>query len=231
MLLIGGFIIDKFGTKKSILVFALIYLIAAVVTAVQVNFINYGFRTINISVLVQNRLIVAVTTVLQDGLKEKTLSFAFGLNLTMASLGSLAALNSPTWGKSPYLKTGSLHSGLQLLRWCLCCLGVILYFWLMYILQKIIRCQKKAHRIELFELKGLFQFTKSYLVYHCTLRYVLFNSVSISCICNLLFSAGSRIRKRSSVEILTVFLPLSSNDCYSTFWIMGSIKLEKDHCS
>jgi len=47
-------------------------------------------------------LIVAVTTVLARWFKGKELSFAFGINLTIARLGSFAAFNSPTWAKSLY---------------------------------------------------------------------------------------------------------------------------------
>jgi MFS family permease len=42
-------------------------------------------------------LIVAVTTAVAKWFKGKELSFAFGINLTIARLGSFAALNSPSW--------------------------------------------------------------------------------------------------------------------------------------
>ncbi|KAB2837680.1 MAG: major facilitator superfamily domain-containing protein 1, partial [Melioribacteraceae bacterium] len=47
-------------------------------------------------------MIVAITTIIARWFKGKELSFAFGLNLTVARLGSFLALNSPTWGKSLY---------------------------------------------------------------------------------------------------------------------------------
>ena len=47
-------------------------------------------------------LIVAVTTALAKWFKGKELSFAFGLNLTIARLGSVAADNSPTWARPFY---------------------------------------------------------------------------------------------------------------------------------
>ena len=47
-------------------------------------------------------LIVSITTTLAKWFKGKELSFAFGLNLTIARLGSFAALNSPTWAKGFY---------------------------------------------------------------------------------------------------------------------------------
>jgi MFS family permease len=47
-------------------------------------------------------MIVAITTIIARWFKGKELSFAFGLNLTVARLGSFLALNSPSWGKSLY---------------------------------------------------------------------------------------------------------------------------------
>jgi len=47
-------------------------------------------------------MIVAITTVIARWFKGKELSFAFGLNLTIARLGSFTALNSPSWGKAMY---------------------------------------------------------------------------------------------------------------------------------
>jgi MFS family permease len=47
-------------------------------------------------------MIVAITTIIARWFKGKELSFAFGLNLTIARLGSFLALNSPSWGKELY---------------------------------------------------------------------------------------------------------------------------------
>jgi MFS family permease len=47
-------------------------------------------------------LIVAVTTAIAKWFRGKELSFAFGVNLTLARLGSFAALNSPSWAASAY---------------------------------------------------------------------------------------------------------------------------------
>ena len=47
-------------------------------------------------------LIVAITTALAKWFKGRELSFAFGINLTIARLGSVAADWSPTWAKSAY---------------------------------------------------------------------------------------------------------------------------------
>ena len=101
MVLIGGLIVDRIGTRLSTLLFALLCLAGAAVTA----------STGTLAVMAAGRLIfglgaesliVAVTTAIAKWFKGKELSFAFGLNLTLARLGSFAALNSPTWAAPSY---------------------------------------------------------------------------------------------------------------------------------
>jgi len=89
MVLIGGIIIDRIGVKKSNLpVFAALRA-RAVLTAL----------TPTLSVMAAGRLlfglgaeslIVAITTALAQWFRGKELSFAFGLNLTIARLGSFS---------------------------------------------------------------------------------------------------------------------------------------------
>src|SRR4030066_514116 len=99
MVLVGGLIIDRIGTRTSVIIFTTLIMLGALGAAL----------TGNIWVMASGRLIfglgaesmiVAVTTIIARWFKGKELSFAFGLNLTVARLGSFLALNSPTWGKS-----------------------------------------------------------------------------------------------------------------------------------
>ncbi|MCB0832604.1 MAG: MFS transporter [Bacteroidetes bacterium] len=101
VLLIGGFIIDKYGTRKSILWFGAICLVAAAVTGstANINVMLFGRFLLGIGA---EPLIVAVTTALAKWFKGKELSFAFGLNLTFARLGSVAADWSPAWARSSF---------------------------------------------------------------------------------------------------------------------------------
>ncbi|MFA5804509.1 MAG: MFS transporter [Melioribacteraceae bacterium] len=101
MVLIGGIIIDKIGTRISTFIFTLLCLTGAIITA---SFSDITMMAIGRLVfgLGAESMIVAVTTVIGRWFKGKQLSFAFGLNLTLARLGSFAALNSPTWAKSLY---------------------------------------------------------------------------------------------------------------------------------
>jgi MFS family permease len=101
MVLIGGIIIDKIGTRFSTFMFTLLCLLGAIITA---SFSSITMMAIGrlIFGLGAESMIVAVTTVIGRWFKGKQLSFAFGLNLTLARLGSFAALNSPTWARSFY---------------------------------------------------------------------------------------------------------------------------------
>jgi MFS family permease len=99
--LIGGFIIDRIGLRKSLMIFAVLSFIGPAITA------SSG----HLSVMATGRLIfgmgaeslnVAVVTALARWFRGKELSFAFGLNLTASRLGTFAALNSPTWARAAY---------------------------------------------------------------------------------------------------------------------------------
>lgn len=102
MVFIGGIIIDRIGTKKGSFLFSLLCMIGAGIT----TFSNGSIVVMALGRLIfglgAESLIVAITTVLAKWFKGKELSFAFGLNLTIARLGTFSALNSPTWAKSLY---------------------------------------------------------------------------------------------------------------------------------
>ena len=101
MVLIGGFIIDRLGTKKSTFIFAVLCLLGAVITAVSDTLTVMAVGRLVFGLGAES-LIVAVTTAIAKWFKGKELSFAFGMNLTIARLGSFAALNSPSWASSYY---------------------------------------------------------------------------------------------------------------------------------
>jgi len=101
VLLLGGVIIDRIGTVKSTILFGAICTIAAVVGAVSSDLKIMLLGRILLG-LGSEPLIVAITTALAKWFKGKELSFAFGINLTIARLGSVAADWSPTWAKPAY---------------------------------------------------------------------------------------------------------------------------------
>jgi MFS family permease len=99
MVLIGGMIIDRIGTRKSTFLFALLCFVGAAVT-VSSGLLEVMAAGRLIFGLGAESLIVAVTTAIAKWFRGKELSFAFGVNLTIARLGSFAALNSPSWAGS-----------------------------------------------------------------------------------------------------------------------------------
>jgi MFS family permease len=104
-LLIGGIVIDRIGTKKAITFFAVVCLLGAGLTAARGNpVVMIAGRTV--LGLGAESMIVAVTTVLAKWFKGKELSFAFGINLLIARLASVAADNSPTWANKVFYPGG-----------------------------------------------------------------------------------------------------------------------------
>ena len=98
---IGGFVIDRFGLRKAMMIFAALSFIGPAITVASGH----------LPVMATGRLIfgmgaeslnVAATTALARWFRGKELSFAFGLNLTASRLGTFAALNSPTWARWAY---------------------------------------------------------------------------------------------------------------------------------
>jgi MFS family permease len=101
MVLIGGMIIDRIGTRKATLAFGVLCLAGAAVTAMSGSLMTMAAGRL-IFGLGAESLIVAVTTAIAKWFKGKELSFAFGINLTIARLGSFAALNSPSWASGAF---------------------------------------------------------------------------------------------------------------------------------
>lgn len=128
VLILGGFIIDKFGTKTSTLVFALLCLFAAILTWVTPDYNTMLAGRILLG-LGAEPLIVAVTTAMAKWFKGKELGFAFGINLTIARLGSYAADTSPKWAESSF---GSWQEPLfiAVIISVICVLGALVYWFL-----------------------------------------------------------------------------------------------------
>lgn len=102
MVLIGGIIIDRIGTKKSALLFSILMMCGGFITALKGDLFTMALGRLVFGLGAES-MIVATTTVIARWFKGKELSFAFGLNLTIARLGSFTALNSPSWGKAMYI--------------------------------------------------------------------------------------------------------------------------------
>lgn len=96
MPLVGGVLIDRLGVRVSLFVFAAICLAGAALSATVTVFgaIVAGRLLFGLGA---ESLIVASSTGLAKWFRGREIGFAFGLNLTIARLGSLAADTSPTW--------------------------------------------------------------------------------------------------------------------------------------
>jgi len=101
MVLIGGYIVDRIGTRKAILIFGMLCFIGSVVTVLSGTLRVMATGRL-IFGLGAESLIVAVTTAVAKWFRGKELSFAFGINLMIARAGSWLAQNSPTWASSAY---------------------------------------------------------------------------------------------------------------------------------
>lgn len=101
MVAIGGMIIDRIGTRRANFLFSTLCMIGSFLTFIKGDLIIMAIGRL-IFGLGAESLIVSITTTLAKWFKGKELSFAFGLNLTIARLGSFAALNSPSWAKTLY---------------------------------------------------------------------------------------------------------------------------------
>ena len=99
--LIGGFIIDRIGLRKSLMIFGLLSFIGPAITVMSGHLSTMAAGRLIFGMGAES-LNVAVTTALARWFRGEELSFAFGLNLTASRLGTFAALNSPTWARSAY---------------------------------------------------------------------------------------------------------------------------------
>ncbi|MFA6541096.1 MAG: MFS transporter, partial [Bacteroidota bacterium] len=128
MVLIGGFIIDRLGTKKSTFIFAALCLLGSIITVSSGTlFVMAAGRLV--FGLGAESLIVAVTTAIAKWFRGKELSFAFGINLTIARLGSFAALNSPSWA-SKYYDNWQTALMISVVFGVVCVAGAVIYWGL-----------------------------------------------------------------------------------------------------
>ena len=128
-LIVGGIIVDRFGTKKSITLFAVLCLIASVWMILS----GKAWSMLGSRFLLgmgAEPLIVAVTTALAKWFKGKELSFAFGVNLLIARAASWLADNTATWAAWTY--DGSWYKPLYLgiVAGAICVSAALTYWWL-----------------------------------------------------------------------------------------------------
>ena len=159
VLLFGGIIIDRFGTRISILMFGSICTISAFVTAVSPDLTVMLAGRVLLGIGAEP-LIVAVTAALAKWFKGKELGFAFGINLTIARLGSFSADWSPTWGSSYYSNwQDPLYLATMIGLTCFVG-GFIYYFMERHAVKRY--TLGDAGETDKFVFKDLFRFDRSY---------------------------------------------------------------------
>jgi len=159
MVLVGGIIIDRIGTRISTVLFALLCLLGAglTVSSGQLEIMAAGRLVFGLGA---ESLIVAVTTAIAKWFRGRELSFAFGLNLTIARLGSFAALNSPSWASELY---GS-WSGPLMISVTAGTVGLLaaVVYWVLEARASRMYSLGEAAASERFVFKDLFRFSGSY---------------------------------------------------------------------
>lgn len=155
MVLIGGIIIDRIGTRRSVTLFTLLVTFGALITALKGNIWTMAAGRLVFGLGAES-MIVAITTIIARWFKGKELSFAFGLNLTFARLGSFIALNSPSWGAHLYdywqkpLWVTVIAGGLAFVF-------IFIYYWIDLVASKYYVLPTSQHQ-EQINIKAIFHF-------------------------------------------------------------------------
>jgi len=159
VLLLGGVIIDKYGTVKSTIAFGAICTFAAVLMALTSNFWVMVAARFLLG-LGSEPLIVAITCALAKWFKGRELGFAFGINLTIARLGSFSADWMPTWVPSAF-ESWRAPLVIAAALGALCVISAVVYG----ILEASANRRHglgEAGETDKLVLSDLFRFTKSY---------------------------------------------------------------------
>ncbi len=127
VLIFGGVIVDKWGTKKSALVFASICTVSGFIVAFSSNLylMLAGRFLLGVG---SEPLIVAITVAIAKWYKGKVLSFAMGINLLVARSGTVAVDNSPSIFPGLYRGGYSGPLDVAALIGILSLLGILVYY-------------------------------------------------------------------------------------------------------
>lgn len=171
-LLVGGILVDRLGTKKSTMIFGIICAVSGFVMVVSSDFWVMMVSRILLGIGAEP-LIVAISAAVAKWFKGKELSFAFGVNLTIARLGQVAADWSPTWAPWAY---GSWRQPLVLGAFIglTCVLGALLY-WILEQRAEGRYALAEASASDKLVFSQIFKFDKSF--WYITALCVAFYSV------------------------------------------------------
>ncbi len=159
MVLIGGLVIDRLGTRRSTFIFGALCFGGAAITALSGTLEVMAAGRLIFGIGAES-LIVAVTTAIAKWFKGKELSFAFGINLTIARMGSFAALNSPTWAQQAYAEW-QLPLLIGVLMSTMCVVGAIVY-WVLEARASSTYQVGEPGSTDKVDFRQVFRFTTSY---------------------------------------------------------------------
>jgi MFS family permease len=213
MVLVGGIIIDRIGTKKSALLFTFLVLLGAIITSLKGDFalmVSGRF----IFGLGAESMIVAITTVIAKWFKGKELSLAFGLNLTVARLGSFLALNSPSWAKSLY-NYWQNPLFITIVAGTISVLCLITFYYLDSYASKNFVLKKESGQ-EKIQFGDVFHFNKIRILTACILAPVIF----IFLFYYLEFTIENVLKIIVAIILIVVFSFLNYKSFSRSFWFI-----------
>jgi MFS family permease len=160
MVFMGGVIIDRIGTKKSTFLFTLLIMIGSILTCLKGNLVYMATGRLIFGIGAES-MIIAVTTVIARWYKGKQLSFAFGLNLTIARIGTYLAQTSTGWASHVYEKGWQHPLYIAAAAGFFALLTIIIFYFLDWFAEKHYDLPKEGSQDKI-EIKKLFSFSSSF---------------------------------------------------------------------
>ena len=172
VLIFGGILVDKWGTKKSSIVFASICTVSGFLVAFSSNLylMLAGRFLLGVG---SEPLIVAITVAIAKWFKGKQLSFALGVNLFLARAGTYTVDNSPSIFPGAYSEGYQGPLLIAALIGILALAGVLIYAMLEHRGEKLF-VLGEGTRTDKLNVKDFFKFNKSF--WYITLLCVTFYS-------------------------------------------------------
>lgn len=207
VLIFGGILVDKWGTKKSAVVFAIICTVSGFLIIVSTNlYVMLASRFL--FGIGSEPLIVAVTVAIAKWFKGKELSFAMGINLLIARSGTYAVDNSPSVFSGLY--QGGYFGPLMLaaIIGIITLLGILIYYLIeSYGEKKFVLGE--ASKTDKLNVKDLLKFNKSF--WYITLLCVTFYSAifPFRAFAVKFFMESHQISREAAGSMIS-FLPLAA---------------------
>jgi MFS family permease len=129
MVLVGGIIVDRFGTRLSTLIFSVVCLLGAVLTALSPLFPVMAAGRLLFGLGAES-MIVAITVAIGQWFVGSQLGFAFGVNLSIARMGSYSADLSTSWFKPLYDRGWQPPLWLAVAFMASSVVACVVYYWM-----------------------------------------------------------------------------------------------------